>query len=763
MPRNLLIYNSCRSGFSSTMAIQSLCLLCLAFMLFLLLFGVGASNKHSFDSIYQFGDSISDTGNFIIENPTSATASLPYGETFFHRPTGRNSDGLLMIDFLAKAYRIPLLNPYLERNADFKHGVNFAVAGSTALSTSVLELKNITVLNTNSSLSVQLKWFRTHLKSICSSKPDCKNVLRKALFMLGPTGGNDYLYALTSGKSFPDLYKLVPDVIHAIKHAVKEVIDHGAAHVVVPGYFRKGCLSFYLVAFATNDTSMYDDFKCIKAVNEFNEYHNLKLQDAIKELQHQYPGVFISYGDIDSAFTWVIQNADSLGFEIDGMLKACCGAGNNAYNFNFTSYCGTPGVPACADPLKRVNWDGFHVTQQTPGNMGAHTQHQSHLTPCICFFNLQVTGRLKLFEMAFQRLCILCLPLILLLHPFVTSSNSFDSIYQFGDSISDTGNFIRENPTSFIGSLPYGETFFHRPTGRSSDGLLMVDFIAKAYHLPFLKPYLEKEADFSHGVNFAVAGSTALSTSVLELKNITVLYTNSSLSVQIKWFKTHLKSICSSKADCKHVLRKALFLVGPTGGNDYLDALTSGKSIPDLYKLVPDVIHATKHAVRVSTSVKVIDQGAVHVVVPDYARMGCLSYFLVAFASNDSSMYDEFKCIKAVNEVNEYHNLMLQEAIKELQRQYPSVSITYGDTYSAFTWVIRNAESLGFEKDGMLKACCGAGNNAYNFNVSSFCGSPGVPACAEPLKRVNWDGSHVTQQVYRHLATWLLTHNIRAI
>ncbi|KAL8130240.1 hypothetical protein V2J09_019395 [Rumex salicifolius] len=360
--------------------------------------------------------------------------------------------------------------------------------------------------------------------------------------------------------------------------------------------------------------------------------------------------------------------------------------------------------------------------------------------------------------MAFQHLCILCLPLIFLLHPFGTTANSFDSIYQFGDSISDTGNFIRENPTSAVGSLPYGETFFHRPTGRSSDGLLMVDFIAKAYHLPLLNPYLEKGADFSHGVNFAVAGSTALSTSVLELKNITVLNTNSSLSVQIKWFKTHLKSICSSKAHCKHVLRKALFLVGPTGGNDYLDALASGKSIPDLYKLVPDVIHAIKHGVK-----EVIDHGAVHVIVPGYVRMGCLSFYLVAFASNDASMYDKFKCIKAVNELNEYHNHMLEDAIKELQRQYPSVYVTYGDTYSAFTWVIQNAEYLGFEKDGMLKACCGAGNNAYNFNLTSFCGSPGVPACAEPLKRVNWDGFHVTQQVYRHLATWLLTHNTRSI
>lgn len=55
-----------------------------------------------------------------------------------------------------------------------------------------------------------------------------------------------------------------------------------------------------------------------------------------------------------------------------------------------------------------------------------------------------------------------------------------EAIYQFGDSISDTGNLIRENPvgshTAFA-RLPYGETYFHKPTGRCSNGLLMIDYI----------------------------------------------------------------------------------------------------------------------------------------------------------------------------------------------------------------------------------------------------------------------------------------------
>ncbi|PIM99896.1 Chlorogenate--glucarate O-hydroxycinnamoyltransferase [Handroanthus impetiginosus] len=59
-------------------------------------------------------------------------------------------------------------------------------------------------------------------------------------------------------------------------------------------------------------------------------------------------------------------------------------------------------------------------------------------------------------------------------------------IYQLEDSISDTGNLIREVPigaSTAFARLPYGETFFKNPTGRCSDGLLMIDYITVDPHL----------------------------------------------------------------------------------------------------------------------------------------------------------------------------------------------------------------------------------------------------------------------------------------
>lgn len=65
-------------------------------------------------------------------------------------------------------------------------------------------------------------------------------------------------------------------------------------------------------------------------------------------------------------------------------------------------------------------------------------------------------------------------------------SCKIDKIYQLGDSLSDTGNRIVEDPLNECGSLPYGENFPQGPTGRCSDGMLMIDHIGKKYSIDFL-------------------------------------------------------------------------------------------------------------------------------------------------------------------------------------------------------------------------------------------------------------------------------------
>ncbi|KAK4845904.1 hypothetical protein QYF36_010451 [Acer negundo] len=63
-----------------------------------------------FPAIYNFGDSNSDTGGISAAfDPIQA----PYGEGFFHKPAGRDSDGRLIIDFIAERLKLPYLSAYL--------------------------------------------------------------------------------------------------------------------------------------------------------------------------------------------------------------------------------------------------------------------------------------------------------------------------------------------------------------------------------------------------------------------------------------------------------------------------------------------------------------------------------------------------------------------------------------------------------------------------------------------------------------------------
>jgi hypothetical protein len=72
-------------------------------------------------------------------------------------------------------------------------------------------------------------------------------------------------------------------------------------------------------------------------------------------------------------------------------------------------------------------------------------------------------------------------PRALLLPLALAPVDGITAIYNFGDSISDTGNHIGEQPAGlleYIGKLPYGMDI-HGPTGRCSHGYLVIDFLGK--------------------------------------------------------------------------------------------------------------------------------------------------------------------------------------------------------------------------------------------------------------------------------------------
>lgn len=62
-------------------------------------------------------------------------------------------------------------------------------------------------------------------------------------------------------------------------------------------------------------------------------------------------------------------------------------------------------------------------------------------------------------------------------------SCDYPALYNFGDSNSDTGGMAA---AFFPMIAPCGETYFHRPAGRGSDGRLIIDFVGNNSETPNL-------------------------------------------------------------------------------------------------------------------------------------------------------------------------------------------------------------------------------------------------------------------------------------
>ncbi|KAL4192116.1 hypothetical protein AMTRI_Chr06g170640 [Amborella trichopoda] len=319
-------------------------------------------------ALFSFGDSLTDTGNlkYVEHDQFIGIWSLPYGETFFHRPTGRCSDGRLIVDFFAQGLGLPMLQPYLSGfhgAVEFKKGANFAVAGATALTPSLLREKGVEKLSTNISLENQLQWFYQLLPSICHPNNECEEYMKKSMFLVGEIGTNDYYYALNQGKTIDEVKAFVPHIVTTIMKTVEGLIQKGARTLVVPGTFPMGCWTCLLTIFPSDNSSDYDPQSgCLIPLNNFASFHNSKLQDGIQAMRKKFPQANIIYANYYNAFLRFFESPELYGFPKDTVHSACCGVGG-PYNYDPTRTCGQPEVHSCENPSMRVIWDGLHPTE----------------------------------------------------------------------------------------------------------------------------------------------------------------------------------------------------------------------------------------------------------------------------------------------------------------------------------------------------------------------------------------------------------------
>ncbi|KAG7997303.1 hypothetical protein I3843_01G205200 [Carya illinoinensis] len=148
-------------------------------------------------------------------------------------------------------------------------------------------------------------------------------------------------------------------------------------------------------------------------------------------------------------------------------------------------------------------------------------------------------------------------------HSHICLSDDHVALFIFGDSFFDAGNNNYINTTFRANYYPYGETFFNYPTGRSSDGRIIPDFIAEFAKLPLIPAYLHPGYKrYVDGANFASVGAGAL----VGTRQGWVIDLHTQLS-NFKRMKMLLKQEIG-EAETKTLVSRAVYMTS-IGGSDY--------------------------------------------------------------------------------------------------------------------------------------------------------------------------------------------------
>ncbi|CAN6215031.1 unnamed protein product [Urochloa humidicola] len=350
-----------------------LLLQCLCFCSLLAAAVAAAGASRRYEALFNFGDSLGDTGNICVNKSAAdqlllTVAQPPYGMTYFGHPTCRCSDGRLVIDFLAQGLGLPLLPPSKLHGADFRHGANLAIVGATALDFAFLKSIGLgyPVWN-NGAMNVQIQWLRDLLPSFCGAGAPpggarCRARLARSLFVFGPFGGNDFNAMVFFGFSNDQFRNYTPMIVDTVASGVEQLIELGAVDIIVPGALPVGCFAVYLTFLPSSNPSDYDEYGCLKPLNELSIYQNTLLQRRLDVLRARHPSARIMYADYYAHVEALVRSPGRFGFA-RGAVPACCGAGGGKFNFELDKRCGMKGAAACRDPARYESWDGVHFTE----------------------------------------------------------------------------------------------------------------------------------------------------------------------------------------------------------------------------------------------------------------------------------------------------------------------------------------------------------------------------------------------------------------
>lgn len=144
--------------------------------------------------------------------------------------------------------------------------------------------------------------------------PECRELFRRSLFVVGEFGGNDYGSTIFSFRPLEEVHALVPHVVDVIARGVEELIAEGAADLVVPGLLPTGCFPMFLSTFVGKPAAAYGPRSgCNRELNTLSWVHNAALRRKVEELRARHPGVRIVYADYYTPAIQFVLHAEKYG------------------------------------------------------------------------------------------------------------------------------------------------------------------------------------------------------------------------------------------------------------------------------------------------------------------------------------------------------------------------------------------------------------------------------------------------------------------
>ncbi|KAK4757265.1 hypothetical protein SAY87_007392 [Trapa incisa] len=318
---------------------------------------------------------------------------------------------------------------------------------------------------------------------------------------------------------------------------------------------------------------------------------------------------------------------------------------------------------------------------------------------------------------------------------FLSSGNSYLKIFDggnnqphvpcyfiFGDSTADDGNNNNLSTLSKSNYSPYGVDFPDGPTGRFTNGRLMVDFIAQFLGFDeFIPPFANLTGqDILKGVNYASASSG--------IRDETGTQTGQIISVN-QQLRNHLTTvsriaqILKSKSAAKEYLGKCVYTI-LTGSNDYIN----NYFVPSYYNTSSE--YTLEHYADVlvkeySEQLKTLHSyGARKVAVFGLGLLYKLPEIVAVYGSN-SSIFDT--AVKLFNS-------RLLAVVYGLNAQLTGATFTYINNYEI-------SETISTDGLNTTGTCCQV------VEGEGLCISGSTP-CSNRSQYAFFDGYHPTEVIY---------------